>query len=106
MKIGIVGLGLIGGSLGLDLRSLGHQVLGVSRQERTCKLAVARGAADEAAYRFSAISRYRFDLYLHPDRSHSINRFSTHPAYFFRNNINRCRLGESRDRPRDCSSVA
>ncbi len=49
MKIGIVGLGLIGGSLGLDLRSLGHQVLGVSRQERTCKLAVARGAADEAA---------------------------------------------------------
>lgn len=48
MKIGIVGLGLIGGSLGLDLRSLGHQVLGVSRQERTCKLAVARGAADEA----------------------------------------------------------
>ena len=49
MKIGIVGLGLIGGSLGLDLRSLGHQVLGVSRQERTCKIAVARGAADEAA---------------------------------------------------------
>ena len=48
MKIGIVGLGLIGGSLGLDLRSLGHQVLGVTRQERTCKLAVARGAADEA----------------------------------------------------------
>ncbi|PZO47825.1 MAG: prephenate dehydrogenase/arogenate dehydrogenase family protein [Phormidesmis priestleyi] len=49
MKIGIVGLGLIGGSLGLDLRSLGHQVLGVSRQERTCKIAVARGATDEAA---------------------------------------------------------
>ena len=49
MKIGIVGLGLIGGSLGLDLRSLGHQVSGVSRQERTCKIAVARGAADEAA---------------------------------------------------------
>ena len=48
MKIGIVGLGLIGGSLGLDLRSLGHQVLGVSRQERTCNVAIARGAADEA----------------------------------------------------------
>jgi arogenate dehydrogenase (NADP+) len=48
VKIGIVGLGLIGGSLGLDLRSLGHQVLGVSRQERTCNIAVARGAADEA----------------------------------------------------------
>jgi arogenate dehydrogenase (NADP+) len=48
MKIGIVGLGLIGGSLGLDLRSQGHEVLGVSRQERTCKIAVARGAVDDA----------------------------------------------------------
>lgn len=35
MNIGIVGLGLIGGSLGLDLRSLNHKVLGVSRQDRT-----------------------------------------------------------------------
>lgn len=49
MNIGIVGLGLIGGSLGLDLRALGHQVLGVSRQEPTCQLAVERGVADEVS---------------------------------------------------------
>ncbi len=49
MKIGIVGLGLIGGSLGLDLRRLGHQVLGVSRQAQTCELAIARGAVDQAS---------------------------------------------------------
>lgn len=48
MNIGIVGLGLIGGSLGLDLRSQGHRVLGVSRQAETCARAVVRGAADEA----------------------------------------------------------
>lgn len=49
MKIGIVGLGLIGGSLGFDLRSLGHQVLGVSRQEQTCQAAIALGAVDQAS---------------------------------------------------------
>jgi arogenate dehydrogenase (NADP+) len=48
MKVGIIGLGLIGGSLGLDLRSQGHEVLGVSRRERTCELAIARGAVDDA----------------------------------------------------------
>jgi arogenate dehydrogenase (NADP+) len=46
--IGIVGLGLIGGSLGLDLRSRGFQVYGVSHQARTCQIAVERGIADEA----------------------------------------------------------
>ncbi|MGC8714799.1 MAG: prephenate dehydrogenase/arogenate dehydrogenase family protein, partial [Leptodesmis sp.] len=49
MNIGIVGLGLIGGSLGLDLRALGHRVLGVSRQVQTCERAIARGAVDEAS---------------------------------------------------------
>jgi arogenate dehydrogenase (NADP+) len=48
MNIGIVGLGLIGGSLGLDARSLGYRVIGVSRQESTCRLAIERGAVDEA----------------------------------------------------------
>ena len=48
MNIGIVGLGLIGGSLGLDLRSRGYQVLGVSRQAHTCQRAIARGAVDDA----------------------------------------------------------
>ncbi len=49
MNIGIVGLGLIGGSLGLDLRSHGYQVFGVSRREQTCQQAIARGAADQAS---------------------------------------------------------
>ncbi|MBW4469002.1 MAG: prephenate/arogenate dehydrogenase [Stenomitos rutilans HA7619-LM2] len=48
MNIGIVGLGLIGGSLGLALRSHGHTVLGVSRQSHTCQRAIARGAVDDA----------------------------------------------------------
>jgi len=49
MIIGIVGLGLIGGSLGLDFRSQGHRVLGVSRKPETCERAIARGVADEAS---------------------------------------------------------
>ena len=49
MKIGIVGLGLIGGSLGLDLRSQGKTVLGVSRQKKTCQEAERRGAVDHAS---------------------------------------------------------
>lgn len=46
MHIGIVGLGLIGGSLGLDLRCLGYRVWGMSRRENTCQQALARGAID------------------------------------------------------------
>lgn len=49
MNIGIIGLGLIGGSLGLDLRASGHQVLGVSRHLETCQIAMKRGIADEAS---------------------------------------------------------
>lgn len=49
MTIGIVGLGLIGGSLGLDLRSLGHPVIGVSRKQSTCERAMAIGAVDDAS---------------------------------------------------------
>jgi len=56
MKIGIIGLGLIGGSLGLDLRTVGHQVLGVSRQAQTCELAIARGAADLAVTDLAILS--------------------------------------------------
>lgn len=48
MKIGIVGLGLIGGSIGLDLRAKGFSVIGVSRQEQTCQEAVRRGVVDSA----------------------------------------------------------
>lgn len=49
MNIGILGLGLIGGSLGLDLRSQGHYVLGVSRRESTCTSARVLGSVDEAS---------------------------------------------------------
>ena len=55
MKIGIVGLGLIGGSLGLALRSQGHTVLGVSRQALTCQRAIARGAVDDASLDLSLL---------------------------------------------------
>jgi arogenate dehydrogenase (NADP+) len=48
MKIGIVGLGLIGASLAGDLRQLGHIVVGTSRQAATCSLAIERGLVDEA----------------------------------------------------------
>lgn len=56
MKIGIVGLGLIGGSLGMDLRSQGHYVIGISRQESTCKLAIEKGIADRVNTKFTALS--------------------------------------------------
>ena len=57
MKVGIVGLGLIGGSLGLDLRSLGFQVLGVSRREKTCYLALDKKAVDEASVSLSLLEK-------------------------------------------------
>lgn len=49
MNIGILGLGLIGGSLGFDLREQGHHIIGVSRQESTCEQAVTQGSVDEAS---------------------------------------------------------
>jgi arogenate dehydrogenase (NADP+) len=57
MKIGIVGLGLIGGSLGLDLRSQGHQVLGVSRKAETCERAIEREVVDEASTDFTLMRK-------------------------------------------------
>ncbi|MFB2878127.1 prephenate/arogenate dehydrogenase [Floridanema aerugineum] len=56
MNIGIVGLGLIGGSLALDLRSLGYQVLGVSRRESTCQTAIDRGIVDDASVNLSLLA--------------------------------------------------
>ncbi|MGA7937327.1 MAG: prephenate/arogenate dehydrogenase [Kovacikia sp.] len=55
MRIGIVGLGLIGGSLGLDLRSQNHHVLGVSRKAETCQRAIERGAVDHASTSFAPL---------------------------------------------------
>ncbi|MBU0630397.1 MAG: prephenate dehydrogenase/arogenate dehydrogenase family protein [Candidatus Margulisbacteria bacterium] len=48
MRIAIIGLGLIGGSLGLALKkSGGHKVIGVPRDEKTIEKALALGAIDE-----------------------------------------------------------
>jgi len=56
MKVGIVGLGLIGGSLGLDLRSQGIEVLGVARRDRTCELARIRNVVDAASTNLNFLS--------------------------------------------------
>ncbi|MBG1265314.1 prephenate/arogenate dehydrogenase [Nostoc sp. WHI] len=56
MNIGILGLGLIGGSLGFDLRSQGHHILGVSRRESTCEKAVALGSVDQASVELSLLA--------------------------------------------------
>jgi len=56
MNIGIVGLGLIGGSLGLDLKALGHQVLGVSRHCETCQLAIELGVVDQASVNLTLLA--------------------------------------------------
>jgi arogenate dehydrogenase (NADP+) len=42
-------LGLIGGSLAIDLRDRGHQILGVSRQESTCQIAIDKGVVARAS---------------------------------------------------------
>ncbi|MEB3269428.1 MAG: prephenate/arogenate dehydrogenase [Leptolyngbya sp.] len=56
MKIGIVGLGLIGASLGLDLRQQGHEVYGVARRIDTCTTAVMQGMVDHAAIALDSLS--------------------------------------------------
>jgi arogenate dehydrogenase (NADP+) len=50
MQVGIVGLGLMGGSMALDLRHQGKvRVLGISRRPETCAQAIARGVVDAAS---------------------------------------------------------
>ncbi|MDB5097669.1 MAG: prephenate dehydrogenase [Cyanobacteria bacterium RYN_339] len=51
MNVGLIGLGLIGGSLGLALRAAGlaTRVVGYDRSAADLKLAVERGAIDRAA---------------------------------------------------------
>ncbi|OLP19740.1 arogenate dehydrogenase [Leptolyngbya sp. 'hensonii'] len=49
MIIGIIGLGLIGGSLAIDLRSQGYSVLGVSRRMQTCETALRLGIVNDAS---------------------------------------------------------
>lgn len=54
--IAIVGLGLIGGSLGLDLVRLGYRVLGVARRPETVQLALDMGAVHEASTDIALVS--------------------------------------------------
>jgi len=56
MKLGIIGLGLIGGSLGLALRSRDYYVIGISRHQETCQLARQKGMVDQASVDFSLLS--------------------------------------------------
>jgi arogenate dehydrogenase (NADP+) len=49
VKIGIVGLGLIGASLAWDFRQMGHDLIGVSRQQSTCEIAESQGICDRAS---------------------------------------------------------
>lgn len=57
MKVGIIGLGLIGGSLGLELRNRGMEVLGVSRAEQTCLRAIEKGVVDRADTDLALLSK-------------------------------------------------
>lgn len=56
MKVGVVGLGLIGGSLGLALRPLGHEILGVARRPETAARAIELGIADRAGCDLSLLA--------------------------------------------------
>ncbi len=47
--VGVVGLGLIGGSLGLDLQQLGWRVNGLVHRSLTAERAMARGLVDEVS---------------------------------------------------------
>jgi prephenate dehydrogenase len=47
-RIAIIGLGVIGGSLGLSLKSLGkYRLVGIDRDEQTLRVALETGAIDE-----------------------------------------------------------
>lgn len=56
MRIGVVGLGLIGGSLGLALRPLGHEILGVVRRPETAARAIELGIADRVGCELSLLA--------------------------------------------------
>jgi arogenate dehydrogenase (NADP+) len=56
MRLGILGLGLIGGSLGLDLSALGHHVCGVTTRESEAQIAVEIGAAAVAGTDLALLS--------------------------------------------------
>ncbi|MEM6446974.1 MAG: prephenate/arogenate dehydrogenase [Cyanobacteria bacterium P01_D01_bin.123] len=66
MKIGIVGLGLIGGSLALEFGDRGHEIWGVSRSPETCKAAIAQGIVSHADTELSSLSEAEFIILCPP----------------------------------------
>ena len=56
MNIGIVGMGLIGGSLALEFRNHGHIVWGTSRSQATCNTALERQVVDRASTQLDSLS--------------------------------------------------
>ena len=48
MTVGVVGVGLIGGSVGLALRGAGIKVVGFEPNEATRQIAIERGCLEEA----------------------------------------------------------
>ncbi|MBE9137942.1 prephenate/arogenate dehydrogenase [Nodosilinea sp. LEGE 07088] len=55
-RIAIIGLGLIGGSLGLDLTRQGYAVRGIARRAATVEAALAMGAVTEASTDLAAVA--------------------------------------------------
>jgi prephenate dehydrogenase len=55
-NIAIVGLGLIGGSIGLKAKQQGLRVIGIPRREETLKKALELGAIDEGSLDISKVS--------------------------------------------------
>ncbi|MEO1067645.1 MAG: prephenate/arogenate dehydrogenase [Cyanobacteria bacterium J06638_6] len=55
-RIAIIGLGLIGGSLGLDLTRQGYAVRGIARRAATVEAALTMGAVTEASTDLAAVA--------------------------------------------------
>ena len=56
MQVGIIGMGLIGGSMAIDLTAAGHQVIGISRRQSVCDRALARQMVSQASTNISAVA--------------------------------------------------
>ncbi len=58
MRIAIVGLGLIGGSLALKLTERGYPVWGISRNPATCEQALGRGAVQACGTELAQLAQF------------------------------------------------
>ena len=47
MKVGVVGLGLIGGSIAKDLKALGHHITGADKSKKHLEMAYDIGLVDD-----------------------------------------------------------